>query len=47
MVQPVQHLTAEIEPDAGGLLVLPAVEAGEALLEDPGQVLRPDATGFR
>lgn len=43
MPQPVQHLAAEIKPDARGLLVLPAVEAGEALLEDPGQILGPDA----
>ena len=42
MVQPVHHPAAQVQPDAGGLLVLPAVVAGEALLEHPGQVLRPD-----
>ena len=43
MVQPVHHPAAQVQPDAGGLLILPAVVAGEALLEHPGQVLRPDA----
>ncbi|CAN3965074.1 RNA polymerase sigma factor sigX, partial [Dysosmobacter welbionis] len=42
VVQPVHHPAAQVQPDAGGFLVLPAVVAGEALLEHPGQVLRPD-----
>ena len=39
MAEPVHDLTAEVKPDTGRLLVLPAVEAGVAFLKDPGQVL--------
>ena len=43
MAQPLTHLLAEVQPDAGGLPLRPAVVAGEALLKDPGQVLGADA----
>ena len=34
---------APVQADAGGFLAGAAVVAGKALLEDPGQVLLPDA----
>lgn len=43
MIQPVHHLTAEVQPDPRGLLVRPAVVSGEALFKHPGLVLLPDA----
>ena len=43
MVQPVADQAAEVQPDAGGFLVPPAVVPGEALFKYPGLVLLPDA----
>ena len=40
MAQPPADLPAQVEADAGGPLIQPAVAAGEAPLEDAGQVLR-------
>ena len=43
MAQLLHDPAAQIEADAAGALVHPAVAAGEAPLKDPGQVLRGDA----
>ena len=43
-IQPPAQPLAELEAQAGGVLGgLPPVLAGEALVKDPGQVLRGDA----
>src|SRR5699024_10179796 len=43
VAQAAADLTAEVEADAGGAALQPAVAAGEALVKDPGQVLPADA----
>ena len=38
-----EHLPAEIQPQARGPLVLPAIASGKALFKNPGQILRRNA----